>query len=114
MREANKNLKPWREAVAWEAVAAMGACKPLSGPVSLWVSFYFPRPQSHYRRVKGLPVLRDDAPLYCAKKPDVDKLLRAIGDALTGKCFGDDAQVVWASGRKLFGDPCAVITVSEA
>jgi crossover junction endodeoxyribonuclease RusA len=112
-REANKNLKPWRDSVAWSARAAMTRCKPLSGPVRLSAVFYFPRPQSHFRRVSGTPTLSEDAPYYCAKKPDTDKLVRAIGDAITGICFADDSQVVWIGAMKMYGDPRAEIQVWE-
>jgi crossover junction endodeoxyribonuclease RusA len=38
-------------------------------------------------------------------KPDVDKLLRAVLDGLTGIAFDDDSQVVDARVFKYFGSP---------
>jgi crossover junction endodeoxyribonuclease RusA len=42
---------------------------------------------------------------YPAKKPDVDKLLRAVCDALSGIAFIDDAQIVAIGGTKRWLDP---------
>ena len=46
-------------------------------------------------------------------KPDLDKLLRSVLDALTGIVWVDDSQVVIISARKDFGQPGATITFSE-
>jgi len=51
-----------------------------------------------------------------AVKPDVDKLVRAINDALTGIMFKDDAQVVSMSVSKEYDDerrPGAYVTISR-
>ena len=109
--EANKNLEPWRDSVRWQARLAMRSQEPLSGPVRVTAHFYFPRPQSHFRRVQKAPVLRDDAPVLHSVKPDVDKLLRAVLDAMTKECFKDDSQVSWVEGRKFYGKPRAEISV---
>jgi crossover junction endodeoxyribonuclease RusA len=51
--------------------------------------------------------------LYPSVKPDVDKLLRAVLDSLTGVAFHDDGQVVEISGWKNYGSPERVeVTVS--
>jgi Holliday junction resolvase RusA-like endonuclease len=114
VREDNPATKPWRMAVAWEATAAMQGAHPLSGPLELSALFYFPRPKSHYRTGKHADELKDTAPDYCATKPDADKLLRAIGDALTGIVCRDDAQFVRVTARKLYGTPRAVVVVQPA
>ncbi len=76
------------------------------------VTFVFPRPKSHYRTGKNAGILRDDAPLYKDSTPDTDKLERAIGDALTGVVFSDDAKVAWWDARKMYGDRAeAIVTV---
>lgn len=112
MREDNPATKPWRSAVAWEATAAMAGAAPMAGPLELAALFYFPRPKSHYRTGKHADILKDSAPFYCATKPDADKLLRAIGDALTGIVFRDDSQFVKVTATKLYGQPRAEIVVS--
>lgn len=89
-----ESLKAWRTEVATAARNTMGRAEPLAGPVVVGCAFYIPRPKYHYRTGRFAELLRPDAPLYCTTKPDVDKLLRAILDALTGVCYTDDSQVV--------------------
>lgn len=113
MIETNKATMPWRQEVA--AVASAECGDPLiAGPVAIDVAFRMPRPKAHYK--KNLE-LRDNAPLWCAKKPDIDKLERAILDALTGSAFTDDAQVVSVTKSKRYcapGErPGATITIEE-
>ena len=40
--------------------------------------------------------------LFPAKKPDLDKLIRATGDALSTILYVDDAQIVYFEVRKVF------------
>lgn len=87
-------LKAWRTEVATQARNVMVGAEPLTGPVCFSAAFYIKRPKAHYRTGRFAALLRDDAPLYCATKPDVDKLVRAILDALTGVVYADDSQVV--------------------
>lgn len=85
-------LKPWREAVKHAALEARDGRLPMEGPLRLTVAFYLPRPASAPKRV-----------IWPAKKPDVDKLLRAAMDGLTdGGAWGDDAQVVKVVAVKKF------------
>lgn len=75
----------------------------------IWVAmrFVFPRPQSHFlpvNKTRQVPVLRVNAPEYVTSRPDVDKLVRAVLDALTGIAYADDAQVVQVTGTKVY-DP---------
>lgn len=86
----DSKLKWWSKAVAFAAHATTKT--KLSGPVSVSLRFRFVRP----RNTKFT-----EAPYG---KPDLDKLVRAVFDALTSHCFEDDAQVckvfsekVWAS-----------------
>lgn len=96
--ESSKRVKPWRAQVAEAAHAAWGTAAPLVGPVELHVVFYFERPKSHYpqnsRNAGG--VLRPSAPMRPVGhgRNDLDKLARAVLDALTGVIYEDDAQVV--------------------
>ena len=51
--------------------------------------------------------------LYPHVRPDVDKLVRAVLDALTGRAYVDDAQVVWVHAEKIYGShPGAWIRVA--
>lgn len=110
VREDNPRTKPWRAAVADEALRTMEGVEPLSGPVEAHVLFYFPRPKNHYGSGKNAEVLKQTAPTFHASKPDSDKLQRAIGDSLSGIALRDDAQIVHWNVWKLYGKPrCEII-----
>jgi Holliday junction resolvase RusA-like endonuclease len=87
-------LTRWMKAVAASARIAMTARKPFAGHCELWAEFIVPRPQSHYLPTGALA----KGAFAFPNKPDNDKLLRAIKDAMSGVVYGDDAQVA-AYGR---------------
>ena len=95
--ESSPNVKPYRASVASAAYAA--GAKVLHGPIFITVVFQFVRPKSHYT-AKG--ALRDAAPRHVGK-PDIDKLCRAVLDALTGIAYADDSQVVALDASKIYG-----------
>jgi len=98
----NPKNKPWRQETASCAMIAMSGKPVWEGAVSLTVDFYFDRPKAQKKA------------LYKTTKPDVDKLVRSIADALTGIVFGDDARVVQMTCRKAYGSPArAEIQVRE-
>jgi crossover junction endodeoxyribonuclease RusA len=111
VREDNPDTEPWRNAVATRARAAMAGRPPLPGPLELDVAFMFGRPKSHYRTGRNAGRLKPSAPIYCDKRPDLDKLLRAIGDAITGIVVVDDAAIVELRARKAYGSPAAHIAI---
>lgn len=93
--EAVKALKPWRETVTAHARESNHAAA-LRGPVSVELRFVMYRP-------KGTPK-RSTPP--AVKKPDVDKLVRAVFDALTeAAVWGDDAQVTRLFTTKRIAEP---------
>lgn len=112
MVDSNPKSGPWMDAVAHRAAQAMDGCELFDGPVSVLVEFYFPRPKSHYYTSKARSgELRDDAPELHSKKPDCDKLVRAIGDGMTGVVYRDDSQIAVLMVRKLYspsGGSCEV------
>lgn len=99
-------LRPWRNMIAAEAATALPA--PLSGAVEVELAFRLPRPKSHYRTGKHAGELRLSAPWYVATRPDVDKLTRAVLDALSGVAFVDDAQVASLIACKLYAERAGV------
>jgi Holliday junction resolvase RusA-like endonuclease len=111
MREDNPATVPWRNAIAARARQVMAGRPPLIGPLELDVAFMFARPKSHYRTGRHAGQLKPNAPIYCDKRPDLDKLLRAIGDAITGIVAVDDAAIVELRARKAYGSPSAHIAV---
>lgn len=88
--KARKAFAGWMKMVKLSALAA--GVKPIAGPVSIDVTFIFPRPKSAKKRA------------YPCVKPDIDKLLRAVLDALTGVAYRDDGQVTHIGSRKLYDD----------
>jgi crossover junction endodeoxyribonuclease RusA len=112
--EDNPETLPWRQAVAAAALAAMNGRQLRSGPLRLRAVFVFPRPAGHWGTGRNESRLKPSAPLYCRTRPDVDKLLRAVGDALTGVVFRDDAQLVDVRAEKHYGEPpSAYVVVDE-
>ena len=85
-------LKAWRHAVGFEAKKAMEGRFAATGPVALSVDFYLPKPK---RTKRTMPCV----------KPDLDKLVRAIGDGLAQVVYIDDGQIVEIAARKHYGDP---------
>jgi Holliday junction resolvase RusA-like endonuclease len=124
MVESSAKVKPWREAVKWAAIEARADpdwpgtwVAPLVGPLNVVVAFYLPRPRSHYRTGKHSHELRDGAPFWIGKRPDLDKILRSTFDALgEAGCWIDDAQVAIVIASKAYADhrpPGAVISLSR-
>ena len=100
--ESSARVKPWRQDVR---AAALEADAHFDGPVSLTVGFLLRRPASHFRTGRNAHLLRDSAPPYPGKKPDIDKLLRSTLDGLgESGIWRDDAQVVEVVARKLYAD----------
>lgn len=82
------------------------------GPVQLRVEFVFPRPKSHFGSGRNAGALKAGAPEYMTRAPDVDKLVRAIGDSLSGIVIRDDAQISHVNAWKRYGEPaCAWVEV---
>ena len=92
MVEMSRAVGPWREAVRAETQRAMNGTPPMAGPLSVQLAFWLPRPKSAPKKV-----------LYPAKRPDLDKLVRAVFDGLTeGRVWADDSQVVNLGARKRY------------
>ena len=95
--------KAWRKAIVQEAIATLpDDWQPIDEPCELIVNFYMPKPASVKR---SLPTV----------SPDLDKLIRAVGDSLTDSgIVVDDSRIVRISARKLYAEgiePGATILV---
>ena len=64
--------------------------------------FWFARPASHYGTKNGITYLKSNAPVHpvSARLGDIDKLSRAVLDALTGVAYLDDRQVIQLEASK--------------
>lgn len=86
----NDKNKGWQQLVAEEASRAIqtlpgGMFHVLDTGVRLTVAFYLPRPKKFQKRGTSPPHLT---------KPDLDKLVRSVKDALKSVAWHDDSQVV--------------------
>ena len=103
--ESSRQVGPWRDTVRRAAVEAMADRPPIEGPVYLVQVFALPRPKSHYGTGRNSGRIKRGAPHRPPVRPDLDKLARAVGDALTGVCYRDDAQVVNLCAAKYYVMP---------
>jgi Holliday junction resolvase RusA-like endonuclease len=90
MIEAANGHREWRHAVATEARRVAGSLPdtPLDGPLCLSVRFRFPMPSSRPKRRLRIGIA------WKTTAPDLDKLVRAVGDALTDSgLIRDDARI---------------------
>ena len=98
----------WRHIVTSAAAAALnesGRPEPISVPVTVALTFSFHRGVGHYGSGRNVRVVKDSAPLYPSKPPDVDKLIRAVLDAMTdAMVWTDDSLVVSVTARKRWVD----------
>jgi crossover junction endodeoxyribonuclease RusA len=101
LKDANKHSKAWMDSVRLAANQAH-AGDLLTGPIVLSVEFYFRRPQSHYGSGRNYGQVKESAPLLHTQTPDLDKLVRCLGDALTGVIWLDDRQVFETHSRRLW------------
>jgi Holliday junction resolvase RusA-like endonuclease len=99
-----QRLRTWEHAVRATASLALGELEITRRPVLVDVTFRLPRPAGHYGSGKNSGRLKAGAPRRHRTKPDGDKLLRAVLDAMTGTVYADDGQVCEASYRKLYAD----------
>lgn len=112
VERGRETLRPWRASVSLAASEAVAEL--LRGPVEVELVFTLPRPKSHFRSGARSHELREDAPAYVSTRPDLDKLQRAVLDALSGVAIADDGQVASLLSRKVFGDrPGVAVSIRE-
>lgn len=109
--EDNRNLAPWRaDAIACLRAAALAqwghaAESPINHGVSVAVRFVYGRPKGHYGTGRNAGRVKPSAPGWKTSAPDLDKLQRALGDALTqAGILRDDALIVHWDAVKIYGD----------
>ena len=92
-------LAAWRSAIALEAKRA--GARPVEGAVLVYCVFTMPKPKT----------VKRDLPHVA---PDLDKLIRAVLDALTAIAYLDDGQVVEIHSAKIYGtQPGVEIEVTQ-
>ena len=91
--ESSKTLPTWRHDVrtaAQDVMTELGL-PVMTGAVELTLKFVLPRP-------KATPKTRPTP--KAVKKPDLDKIVRAVGDALSKVIYHDDNQVIHIDAYK--------------
>jgi Holliday junction resolvase RusA-like endonuclease len=88
--------KAWRKAIVQQAIATLpDDWQPIDEPCELIVNFYLPKPKTVDRQLPSV-------------SPDLDKLIRAVGDSLTDSgVVTDDSRIVRISARKLYAEGIA-------
>lgn len=84
--QSRGSLKAWETLIGFTARESMR--RPADGPIILSLAFTLRLPKS-----------RDTRP----RRPDLDKLVRAVLDGLTGVAYHDDAQVISLAATKEYG-----------
>jgi len=97
-------LAAWKNAIRSEVGPLV--TDPTRAAVRVAATFCVKRPAGHFGTGRNAGTLKASAPAFptTRAKGDVDKLARALLDALTGVYFADDSQVVDLRVRKLFAD----------
>ena len=103
-------VRQWKSDIRAEAYKQMGG-RLLFGPVCIAVEFYLPRPQRLMRS-------KDPAgPIPHDVKPDIENVLKAFMDSLTGIVYTDDRQVASVLVQKFFAGktmaPGTKVTISQ-
>lgn len=119
MIHSNPQVRQWRATVASYAIAEIihterrgQAVWPATGPATLIATFHFPRPKHHYRTGKFASMLRGVAPREMSVGPDLDKLVRAIGDAMVDACvILDDRQINLIRAAKKWTEEAPYVSI---
>ena len=106
---AGNKLTSWRQDVrgaAEHAMAQQGWAAPPNGTaIHLDVLFFLPRPKGHYGTGRNSQTIRAASPPYPISKPDLDKLVRSVMDALTSAgIYADDSTVTTIYAMKVYAD----------
>ncbi len=107
VRPASKKTKPWMAVVSFYAQQYYKG-EILTGPLRLSMTFFMPRPKSHYGTGRNAGVLKLTAPYWHTSMPDRTKLLRSTEDALKGIVWKDDSQVCAGPVEKQYGEKTGV------
>ncbi|MBG6083255.1 RusA family crossover junction endodeoxyribonuclease [Zhihengliuella flava] len=103
--EMSKKLPAWRQAIIAQTKTTLGPdWDPYDGPLHVIATFHLPEPK------------KSRFGTHPAGLPDLDKLLRALGDGLTqAGAITDDARIIrWSARKEWAADkPGATVTVHQ-
>lgn len=89
IHERAADLAVWRADIA--RMAEQNGCRNVDKACTVKLDFIFAKPKSVKRALVTV-------------RPDLDKLIRAVLDGLTGTAFIDDSQVIEVMAQKRYGD----------
>lgn len=113
MQDNKDKQKPWASMISYCAQEA--GCQLSPSAIRIRLQFVMPRPKSHYGTGKNATALKKFVPSYHTSKPDLDKLIRCVKDALTGVAWKDDSQVCEVVANKKYGEtPGVNVEIEEA
>lgn len=79
-------------------------CPRLEGPIHLGLSLVVARPQGHFRKDGSLTPAGEAKPQPTGRKPDLDNALKLACDALNGRLYRDDVDIVEMTGLRYWSD----------
>ena len=84
---------------------------PLTGPVWLTLGVNMTIPASASKKRRAAMLAHE---IFPTKKPDIDNIVKIVGDALNGLAFADDKQIVVLAAAKYYSvRPRLEIEISE-
>ncbi len=112
--EMSKGLPAYRQAIVDACTDTGVSGARLSGPLSIDVTYFMPRPKTHFTSRGDLKL---SAPDWCITTPDIDKVQRALFDALGpngAQVIVDDRLIVDVRARMLYapGSPSTHFTIT--
>jgi Holliday junction resolvase RusA-like endonuclease len=96
--------------IAMFARSAFKGRKPFAGAVELVIQFDVPIPPSWSKRKRADALNRTLLP---TSKPDLDNMVKAVGDAMNKIAYADDSQVAFLTARKFYAAVgCIHVTIT--
>lgn len=111
-RNATKAV-PWRALAVLAARSALAERPIFDCAVRVAATVLRIRPRCHFFSGKRADVMRPDAPAYPEMSPDLDKVSRALGDALEGVLWTNDSRITtWRICRR-WGSEAGIMVIVE-
>lgn len=95
--QATVSAENWIKACAVE----QGVVRPLDGPLELSVTVERAVPASWSKKKRAAALAGE---IGATGKPDLDNIIKLIGDSLNGIAWGDDSQIVNLSVVRIYGE----------
>lgn len=93
-----------------KAEQAMQGMDLIAGPVKLGLNISVSIPASWSKKKKAAAVAGEIKP---TTKPDIDNIVKAVGDAMNNIVFKDDSQIFEVSARKAYAEIPGVRVIVE-